>query len=122
VTNEQLSRGSLQRSADLVATANTSAAAAHDVEMRLQRMVDQVSVVAAPAREKWLTLSASDASWRLPDDANLDHLEALIKAAMRSSDPLTVEVQGETPAHRMCLLLNGSALPFAVLSERPRDA
>jgi hypothetical protein len=86
-------------------------------EARAELVLD----VAPPLTQKWLTLSESDASWRLPEGTNLDHLEALIKAAMRSGDPLDVEVEGESPAHRMCLLLNGRALPFVVLSEQPRD-
>ena len=83
--------------------------------------VDLVSAAAPPTTEKWLTLAQADASWRLSEDQNLDLLNALIKAAMRSGDPLTVEVQGETPTHRISLILNGRALPFVVLSERPGD-
>jgi hypothetical protein len=83
-------------------------------------ITDPTSVV-APETQKWLTLGESGASWRLPDDANLDHVEALIKAAMRGSDPLSIEVQSDSPAHRTWLLLNGKALPFVALSERPED-
>jgi hypothetical protein len=82
---------------------------------------DPTSATARPLTQKWLAFGDSAASWRLPDDTNLDHLEALIKAAMRSADPLAIEVQDDTTTNRTCLVLNGRALPFVVLSEGRHD-
>lgn len=65
---------------------------------------------------KWLALGGE--SWRLPDATNLDHLEALIKSAMRGGDSLTVEVRCDGMAKRRTLVLNGQALPFVELVER----
>ncbi len=68
--------------------------------------------------EKWLTLDGVPAGrWRLPDDTNLDLLEAHIKAAMRSGDVFTVEVQTDSGSCASRILLNGKALPYVVLSE-----
>lgn len=80
---------------------------------------EPASIAAPASMQKWLTLGESRVSWQLPDDTSLDLLEALIKAAMRSGDPLTVEVEGAQRGHRVSLVLNGRAMPFVVLSERP---
>jgi hypothetical protein len=67
---------------------------------------------------KFLVLGSDPATtWRLPDDLNLSYLEAQIKAAMRSGDALTLEVLDDGATRRSVIVLNGSALPFVVLTE-----
>jgi hypothetical protein len=76
----------------------------------------------APAADtqKWLVFGDSGARWPLPDDADLNYLEAVIKAAMRGGEPLTIEVRGDDPAIRSYVVLNGKALGFVVLCEGGR--
>jgi hypothetical protein len=70
------------------------------------------------ACRKWLAIGGlTNSRWRLPDDANLDFLEAQIKTAMRAGDSITVDIVDEEPFTERRLLLNGSALPFVVLIE-----
>jgi hypothetical protein len=71
----------------------------------------------APASPKWLMLGEAGMRWRLPDDTNLDHLEVMIRAAIRGGEPVSIEVQGDGTALRSCLVLNGRSLRFVVLSE-----
>jgi hypothetical protein len=71
----------------------------------------------AAGTQKWLELGDSGARWRLPDDADVNYLEAVIKAAMRGGEPLTIEVRGDDPAIRSYVVLNGKALGFVVLCE-----
>jgi hypothetical protein len=72
---------------------------------------------AAPATSKWLALGESGARWRLPDETNLDLLEVMIRASMRSGEPLSIEVEDDT-AGRRCIVLNGRSVMWVVLSER----
>jgi len=65
---------------------------------------------------KWLVIGESGARWRLPDETNLDHLEVVIRAAIRSGEPLSIEVEDDSVA-RTCIVLNGRSLAFVVLSE-----
>jgi hypothetical protein len=61
--------------------------------------------------QKWLVLGDSERRWRLPDETNLGHLEARIKAAIRSAEPLAIEVVGDGHALHT-VVLNGRAAPF----------
>jgi hypothetical protein len=72
---------------------------------------------------KWLEVGGEQAErrWRLPDDTNLDVLEAQIKAAMSSGEPIGVEVLPDAPSTRRTIVLNGRAMPFVVLSEGPLE-
>ena len=68
--------------------------------------------------QKWLGLDGvPEQRWRLSDDANLDMLEAHIKAAMRSGEAVTVEVRSDCPPFQSRIVLNGRALAFVVLFE-----
>jgi hypothetical protein len=77
---------------------------------------DPTTPVAPPAREKWLALGDSGARWRLPDETKLDYLEIVIRAAIRSGEPLSIEVHDDCGG-RSCVVLNGRSLTFVVLSE-----
>jgi len=74
----------------------------------------------AAGTQKWLVFGDSGARWQLPDDADLNYLEAVIKAAMRGGEPLTIEVRGADAAARSYVVLNGKALGFVVLCEGGR--
>jgi hypothetical protein len=85
-------------------------------------MPEAASHAATPSTHKWIASGDSNALWRLPDDANLEHLEAMIKAAFRGGEPLAIEVlDADDPAIRSSLIMNGRALPHVVLFERRRD-
>lgn len=65
---------------------------------------------------KWLLIGGvTESRWRLHDDANLDFLEAQIKAAMRARDSITVDVVAEDLSTTRRLVLNGGALHFVEL-------
>ena len=70
----------------------------------------------APSGPKWLVLGESGARWRLPDDTNVDHLEIVIRAAIRTGTALSIEVEDDS-AGRSCIVLNGRSLTYVVLSE-----
>lgn len=64
-------------------------------------------------------LAVNGLQWRLRSDASLDHLEAQIKAAMRSGDPFAVETDAPSAgAQSARIVLNGHALPYVVLWEQ----
>ena len=64
-------------------------------------------------------LAVNGQQWRLRNDTSLDHLEAQIKAAMRSGDPLAVETDAPTRDGQSArIVLNGHALPYVVLWEQ----
>jgi hypothetical protein len=65
-------------------------------------------------------LAVNGLQWRLRNDTNLDHLEAQIKAAMRSGDPFAIETEApDTDGRSARIVLNGHALPYVVLWEQP---
>jgi len=67
---------------------------------------------------KWLeVLGGLNQRWRLPDDANLDVLEALIKRAFACGEALSVEVYADNRSSQRRIVLNGRALPFVCLLE-----
>ena len=70
----------------------------------------------APPAPKWLVLGESGARWRLPDETNVDHLEIVIRAAIRTGTALSIEVEDDS-AGRCCIVLNGRSLTYVVLSE-----
>jgi len=70
----------------------------------------------AATTPKWLVLGESGARWRLPDETNVDHLEIVIRAAIRTGTPLSIEVE-EDSTGRSCIVLNGRSLTYVVLSE-----
>ncbi len=72
---------------------------------------------------KWIAIGGVTVSkWRLHDDANLDFLEAQIKAAMRARDSITVDVVSDDRSASRRLVLNGSALHFVELIEEDGDS
>ena len=74
---------------------------------------------ALTSNPKWLSFSGGgEQSWLLRGDTNLALLEAHIKAAMRSGEPLEVELQPDDPTTQSRVILNCHALAFVVLSER----
>jgi hypothetical protein len=61
-------------------------------------------------------LAVNGLQWRLHTDTNLDHLEAQIKAAMRSGDPFAIETDApDANGHSARIVLNGHAVPYVVL-------
>jgi hypothetical protein len=80
-------------------------------------------VDSASATETWLVLDADGSQrFRLPNETSLDFLEAQIKAAMRTGDALTVDLVAEHASTRSCLVLNGHALAFVLLTEIATEA
>ena len=63
-------------------------------------------------------LAVNGLQWRLRNDTNLDHLEAQIKAAMRSGDPFAIETDAPGDGRSARIVLNGHALPYVVLWEQ----
>lgn len=76
---------------------------------------DFAAPTAARPTSKWLVVAESGARWRLPDETNLEHLEIVIRAAMRGGAPLSIEVEND--AGRSCIVLNGRTLTYVALSE-----
>jgi hypothetical protein len=61
-------------------------------------------------------LKFGDSQWQLRGTTNLDHLEARIKAAMRSGEALDIEIEaGRDGASSARVVLNGRALPYVEL-------
>jgi hypothetical protein len=73
----------------------------------------------ASSTRKWLEVGSeqTEQRWRLPDDANLEFVEAHIKAAMRSGEAYAVEVLCDAATLRRTIVLNGRAMPLVVLFE-----
>jgi hypothetical protein len=64
-------------------------------------------------------LAVNGFQWRLRTDANLDHVEAQVKAAMRSGDPFAVETDPQAAGGESArIILNGHALPYVLLWEQ----
>jgi hypothetical protein len=59
-------------------------------------------------------------TWRLPAEADLDALRSNVGRCMRDSNhaEITVEMRDD-PRTRGTLIVNGNALPFAVVIELP---
>jgi hypothetical protein len=63
-----------------------------------------VTSSAEPANSSRI-LAVNGLQWRLRSETNLDHLEAQIKAAMRSGEPFAIETEARTPTagrHASC--------------------
>ena len=94
-----------------------------DLHMQWRRQAADAVGVAIPDERadaancrKWLLIGGVTVSrWRLHDDANLDFLEAQIKAAMRARDAITVDVVSDDLSTTRRLVLNGAALHFVEL-------
>ena len=72
----------------------------------------------ARANAKWLVLPGPDGQcWRLPDDTNLDFVEAHLKAVMNRGEAFVCEVHGGNDKLGRRVVLNGRALPFVELYE-----
>jgi hypothetical protein len=73
--------------------------------------------------DSWLALGTvhGEQRWRLPEDVNLEFLEAQIKTAMRGGEALAVEDLDDASTRRQTLILNGRALPFVVLMATASD-
>ena len=72
----------------------------------------------APTTAKWLVVSGVDGQrWRLPDDTNLDFVEAHLKAVMNRGEAFVVEVCAENEKAARRVVLNGRALAFVELYE-----
>ena len=67
---------------------------------------------------KWLELAGADGRrWRLPDDTNLDFVEAHLKSVISKGEAFVFEVHGEADKIGRRVVLNGRALGFVELYE-----
>jgi hypothetical protein len=81
-------------------------------------MPDRAPNGSSASTGKWLSLEGAEPQrWRLPDDTNLDFIEAHIKMAMRRGEAFAFEVHDDTESIGRRVVLNGRALPFVVLYE-----
>jgi hypothetical protein len=70
------------------------------------------------ANRLWLTFHGnSQARFGLREQTSPVLLELQIKAAMRSGDAMTVELEPEGVAKQRRIIINPHALPFVILSE-----
>jgi hypothetical protein len=70
------------------------------------------------ANRVWLSFEGNgQARFELGEELSPVLLELRIKAAMRSGDAITVELQPEGVAQQRRIIINPQALPFVVLTE-----
>ena len=68
--------------------------------------------------KKWLVLAGADGQrWRLPDDTNLDFVEAHLKAVISRGEAFVFEVKDDGEKNGRRVVLNGRALGFVELYE-----
>jgi hypothetical protein len=66
---------------------------------------------------KWLSFGDSTDRFLLLEDVSVSMLELQIKAAMRSGDPLSIEVQAQVEETTRHVILNPRVLPYVVVTE-----
>jgi hypothetical protein len=67
-----------------------------------------------------LGTAGTPSTWRLPADISLEEVRADVDRCMADGDSMDVPVEmQDDPRTRGTLVLNGHALPFAVLVELP---
>jgi hypothetical protein len=67
---------------------------------------------------KWLSFGPDgEQRLMLRGETNLSMVEVQIKTAMRSGEPLVIELQGDDPTTQSRIILNCDVLPFVVLIE-----
>jgi len=75
-------------------------------------------VLAPTTSRLWLSFEGNgQARFELGEEMSPMLLELRIKAAMRSGDAVTVELQPEGVAQKRRVIINPHALPFVVLTE-----
>ena len=83
----------------------------------LSTCIDAPAPWAPTASAKWLSFGDSTDRFLLLEDVSVSMLELQIKAAMRSGDPLSIELQPEVEGTNRHVILNPRVLPYVVVTE-----